>query len=122
MPQRTLSNAVRLHWREAGNPAGAPIVWIHGGSVEDSSMMVPDLEPFFAELRVLLPDARGHGLSQKFERVEDYTYARKGEDVLLWLDSLGLPAVLPPPEERQHVKTAIDAAHAEQESERDRRA
>ena len=81
---------MRLHWREAGNAAGAPIVWIHGGSVEDSSMMVPDLEPFFDELRVLLPDARGHGLSQKFERVEDYTYARKAEDVLLWLDSLGV--------------------------------
>lgn len=85
---------MRLHWREAGNPAGAPIVWIHGGSVEDSSMMVHDLEPFFDALRVLLPDARGHGLSQKFERVEDYTYARKGEDILLWLDSLGVTSAV----------------------------
>jgi uncharacterized protein (TIGR00369 family) len=41
LPERTLPNGVRLHWREAGNPDGAPIVWIHGGSVEDSSMMVP---------------------------------------------------------------------------------
>ena len=85
---------MRLHWREAGNPGGAPVVWIHGGSVEDSSMMVPDLEPFFGELRVLLPDARGHGLSQKFERVEDYAYARKAEDILLWLDALGLPSAV----------------------------
>ena len=53
-------------------------------------MMVADLEPFFGEVRALFPDARGHGLSQKFERVEDYTYARKGEDVLLWLDALGI--------------------------------
>ena len=83
-----------MHWREAGNPAGVPIVWIHGGSVEDSSMMVPDLEPFFSELRVLLPDARGHGLSQKFERTEDYTYPRKGEDVLLLLDSLGVSSAV----------------------------
>jgi len=90
LPERILHNGVCLHWREAGNPAGAPIVWIHGGSVEDSSMMVPDLEPFFDELRVLLPDARGHGLSQKFERVEDYTYARKAEDLLAWLDVLGV--------------------------------
>jgi 3-oxoadipate enol-lactonase len=43
---------------------------------------------------VLLPDARGHGLSQKFERVEDYTYARKGEDMLLWLDSLGVQSAI----------------------------
>ena len=90
MPERILPNGARLHWREAGNPAGAPIVWIHGGSVEDSSMMVADLEPFFDELRGLLPDARGHGLSQKFERIEDYTYAHKAEDLLLWLDSLGV--------------------------------
>ena len=57
-------------------------------------MMVPDLEPFFGEVRALFPDARGHGLSQKFERIEDYTYARKAEDVLLWLDSLGLPSAV----------------------------
>ena len=52
--------------------------------------MVPDLEPFFPRLRVLLPDTRGHGRSDKFERVEDYTYGRKLEDVLLWLDHLGV--------------------------------
>jgi 3-oxoadipate enol-lactonase len=66
------------------------VIWIHGGSVEDSSYMVPDLEPFFSRLRVLLPDTRGHGRSQKFERVEDYTYERKLEDLLLWLDDLGI--------------------------------
>jgi 3-oxoadipate enol-lactonase len=85
---------VRLHWREAGHPAGVPVVWIHGGSVEDSSMMVPDLEPFFDEVRALFPDARGHGGSQKFERIDDYTYARKGEDMLLWLDSLGVESAV----------------------------
>jgi 3-oxoadipate enol-lactonase len=90
MPERTLPNGVRLHWREAGTRAGPTIVWIHGGSVEDSSVMLPDLEPFFDRLRVLLPDTRGHGLSQKFERVGDYTYARKAEDLLLWLDALGV--------------------------------
>jgi 3-oxoadipate enol-lactonase len=94
LPQQTLANGVRLHWREAGNPAGVPMVWIHGGSIEDSSMMIPDLEPFFPEVRALFPDVRGHGLSQKFERVEDYTYARKAEDLLLWLDALGIPSAV----------------------------
>ena len=83
-----------LYWREVGNPAGTPVLWIHGGSVEDSSVMVADLEPFFGELRGIFPDARGHGLSQKFERIEDYTYARKGEDMLLLLDSLGIPSAI----------------------------
>jgi hypothetical protein len=30
----------------------------------------------------------------------------------LWIDSLGMPAVLPPPEEEKDVKTAIGAARA----------
>ena len=83
MPERVLSNGVRLHWREAGVPAGPPVVWIHGGSVEDSSFMVADLEPFLDRVRALFPDTRGHGLTTKFERVEDYTYARKGADPLV---------------------------------------
>jgi 3-oxoadipate enol-lactonase len=90
VPETTLPNGVRLHWREAGNPTGPVVVWIHGGSVEDSSSMVADLEPFFGRIRALFPDTRGHGLSQKFERVADYTYGRKAEDVLLWLDALGI--------------------------------
>lgn len=52
--------------------------------------MVADLEPFGARMRALFPDTRGHGLSSKFERVADYTYLRKAEDVLLWLDALGI--------------------------------
>lgn len=90
MPERVLPNGVRLHWREAGDPTKPSIVWIHGGSVEDSSSMVGDLEPFTGRLHALFPDTRGHGLSSKFERVEDYGYAGKAEDVLLWLDALGI--------------------------------
>jgi len=90
----TLPTGVRLHWREAGLAAGpgSPpvVVWIHGGSVEDSSVMVADLEPFFRRVRALFPDTRGHGLSSRFERPEDYTYARKAEDLLAWLDALGV--------------------------------
>lgn len=89
-----LSNGVRLHWREAGADDGPVFVWIHGGSVEDSSMMVADLEPILDRVRGLFPDTRGHGLSSHFERVEDYTYARKAEDLLLWHEELRLPAVV----------------------------
>ncbi len=90
MPERLLANGVRLHWREAGEPTKPPVVWIHGGSVEDSSFMVGDLEPFVGRIRALFPDTRGHGLSSKFERVEDYGYPAKAEDVRLWLDALGV--------------------------------
>jgi len=52
--------------------------------------MTPDLEPFLGRIRALFPDTRGHGRSSRFERAEDYAYARKCEDVLLWLDALGV--------------------------------
>jgi len=46
-----LPTGVGLHWREAGDPSGAPLIWIHGGSVEDSSFMLPDIEPFLPRVR-----------------------------------------------------------------------
>lgn len=52
--------------------------------------MVPDLEPFVGRVRALFPDTRGHGLSTRFGRVADYTYARKAGDLLAWLDVLGV--------------------------------
>jgi 3-oxoadipate enol-lactonase len=89
-----LPSGVRLHWREAGDPRKPSLVWIHGGSVEESSVMLPDVEPFLGRVRALLPDTRGHGLSEKFERAADYTYARKGEDLGPWLDGLGVAAAV----------------------------
>lgn len=45
---------------------------------------------------------------------DEHLYHTKGWCRELWIQSLGLPAVLPPPEELQHVTTAIGAARAEQ--------
>lgn len=62
---------------------------------------------------------KGEALKAAVEAVEDqedeHLYHSKGWCRELWLESLGLEAVLPPPEERKHVKTAIGAARAEQE-------
>jgi rubrerythrin len=49
------------------------------------------------------------------EEEDEHLYHSKGWCRELWLQSLGMRAVLPPPEERKHVKTAIGAARAEQE-------
>jgi rubrerythrin len=58
-------------------------------------------------------------LAQAVEEVEDeedeHLYHSKGWCRELWLESLGMEAVLPPPEEKKDVKTAIDATRAEQE-------
>jgi hypothetical protein len=54
------------------------------------------------------------------DQEDDHLYHTKGWCRELWLQSLGLKPILPPPEERQQVKTAIGAARAEQSAERDR--
>jgi hypothetical protein len=43
-----------------------------------------------------------------------HLYHNTGWTRELWIDSLGMPAVLPPPEEEKDVKTAIGAARAKQ--------
>lgn len=61
-------------------------------------------------------------LKEAYSTIEDeedeHLYHTKGWCRELWVQSLGLPAVLPPPEEQLHVKTAIGAARAEQAGEK----
>ncbi|WP_460812253.1 hypothetical protein [Luteimonas pelagia] len=57
-------------------------------------------------------------LKSAYEAVEQdedhHLYHTQGFTRELWIDALGLPAVLPPPEERKNVETAIGASRAEQ--------
>jgi hypothetical protein len=57
-------------------------------------------------------------LAAAFKQVEDqedeHLYHTSGWTRELWIKSLGMPAVLPPPEEQKDVKTAIGAARARQ--------
>jgi hypothetical protein len=66
----------------------------------------------------------GAALSKAASQIEDqedeHLYHSKGWCRELWVKSLGLTAVLPPPEEVQKVRTAIGAARAEQAAERAR--
>lgn len=48
------------------------------------------------------------------EQEDEHLYHTMGWARELWIKSLGMPAVLPPPEERKHVTSAIGAARAEQ--------
>lgn len=63
-----------------------------------------------------LQGAEGQALKGACEQVEDqedeHLYHSMGWSRELWLDSLGLPAVLPPPEEEKDAKTAVAAARA----------
>jgi rubrerythrin len=59
----------------------------------------------------------GKAIKEAVEEVEDqedeHLYHSKGWCRELWIASLGMPAVLPPPEEEKNVKTAIGAARAQ---------
>jgi rubrerythrin len=65
-----------------------------------------------------LKGAEGKSLKAAYDEVEDeedeHLYHTKGWTRELWIASLGMPAVLPPPEEVKKVETAIGAARAEQ--------
>jgi hypothetical protein len=60
----------------------------------------------------------GKALTEAYEEVEDeedeHIYHSKGWCRELWIQSFGMKAVLPPPEEQKDVKTAIGASRAEQ--------
>jgi rubrerythrin len=51
------------------------------------------------------------------EEEDEHLYHTMGWARELWIESLGLPAVLPPPEEEKHVKSAIGQARAKQSRE-----
>ena len=57
-------------------------------------------------------------LQEAYEQVEEeedeHLYHTMGWARELWIESLGMPAVLPPPEEQKKVKLAIGASRAEQ--------
>jgi rubrerythrin len=57
-------------------------------------------------------------LKEAHEQVEDeedeHLYHTMGWARELWIESLGMPAVIPPPEEAKDAKTAIGAARAKQ--------
>jgi hypothetical protein len=53
-------------------------------------------------------------LEQVEEEEDEHLYHTTGWSRELWIQSLGLPAVIPPSEEEKDVKTAIGAARAKQ--------
>ena len=65
-----------------------------------------------------MKDKKGQAIRDAVEQVEDqedeHLYHTRGWARELWIESLGMPAVIPPPEEEKSVTTMIGAARAEQ--------
>ena len=61
--------------------------------------------------------AMSEAVEQVEEEEDEHLYHTAGWSRELWMKALGLPAVLPPPEETRDVKTAMAAARAKQDRE-----
>jgi pimeloyl-ACP methyl ester carboxylesterase len=79
-----LPNGIELAYVELGNPAGRPVLLLHGYT--DSSRVWSIVAPWLADYRLLIPDQRGHGASS----APDCCYAMSefANDARLFLDAL----------------------------------
>jgi rubrerythrin len=108
--------------QSAGNPAAAQlvaaecVVLAETKDHADWELLSKCAEKLSGEQRASLQEA----CEEVEDQEDEHLYHTKGWARELWLDSLGLKAVLPPPEEQRHVKTAIGAALAAKDSERTR--
>jgi len=87
--QRLSVNGTRISFVDAGN--GVPLLLLHGlgGSHDDWRMQIPG---FAAKYRVIVPDLRGFGVS---ERREPFTIQQHARDMMALLSALSI--------ERAHV-------------------
>lgn len=100
--------------KDAGNPEAAQLVaceCVVFGETKDHSNW-----ELMGQLAEKTKGKEAQALKEACEEVEDqedeHLYHSKGWCRELWIESLGMPAVLPPPEEEKDVKTAIGAARA----------
>ena len=102
--------------RSAGNPAAAQLVACECVVLAETKDHL-DWE-LIGECAKKLKGEQAKAMKEAYEEVEEqedeHLYHSKGWCRELWIESLGMKAVLPPPEERKHVTTAIGAARAEQ--------
>jgi hypothetical protein len=100
----------------AGDPAGAELVACECVVLAETKDHA-DWE-LIGECAKAADGAAASALQAAYDEVEDqedeHLYHTKGWCRELWLKSLGLPAVLPPPEETQHVTNAVEAAAAKE--------
>jgi hypothetical protein len=108
--------------RQVGNPAAAQIVAAECVVLAETKDHM-DWE-LIGKCADKLKSAQKDAVREAYEHVEDeedeHLYHTKGWCRELWIESLGMKAILPPPEEERDVKTAIGAARAEQSTPKSR--
>jgi hypothetical protein len=102
---------------QAGDPEAAELVaaqCVHLAETVDHSnwsLLGQVIDAWDGEVPADLEEAHA-----EVEHEEDeHLYHTEGWSRELWLQGLGLPAELPPPEEEQHVESALEAAEVKEE-------
>lgn len=105
--------------RESGKPADAELVAAECVVLAETKdhLNWELLGHVSARLKGDAQEALSEAVGQVEEQEDEHLYHTAGWSRELWLKSLGIPAVLPPPEEERDVKTAIGAARAQQDRE-----
>ncbi|MFO0605072.1 MAG: alpha/beta hydrolase [Polyangiales bacterium] len=88
--ERTVTvNGIEVHCEERGDPAGEPLLLLHGffGTGADWRLVF-DLDALARGRRVIVPDARGHGRTDNPSG--EFTIRRCALDALALLDALGV--------------------------------
>jgi rubrerythrin len=106
--------------KQAGNPSAAEIVAAECVVLAETKDHA-NWELIGEVAKNARADKDRDALKRAYEEVEEqedeHLYHTRGWARELWVESLGMPAVLPPPEEEKDVKTEIGAARAKQSRE-----
>lgn len=87
----TSSDGVRLAVREWGDPAGRPVLFIHGYAQTGLSFIRQVQAPELAHLRLVTFDLRGHGASSKPLDPENYNVGQRwAGDIAALIDQCAL--------------------------------
>ncbi len=84
-----LANGITLAYVEMGDPKGRPVLLLHGWT--DNSRAWTILAPHLMKHRLLIPDQRGHGASDKPACC--YSLSAFAQDAMLLLDAKGIGKV-----------------------------
>lgn len=83
-------NGYRMHYELFGDPAGEPLLWLHGwsGTGQDWKYIFRDPP---ADFHLIGPDAQGNGASTGFE--SSHSFKQSARDVFALLDHLGVKKI-----------------------------